>query len=255
VHRALTLLAALLLNIGAAEAAQAPRDRYSRGDYAAAITAAEAEPTAENLALAARAAVAEANLRESPCLDCLRRAEMLAKRAIETDSRRAESYVLLAVSLGYQARILGRVSVQLAGHASRAKAALATALMLDGSAPQTLAAFGGWHIEVVRMGGALGTAIYGARVETGRDFYRRGIAGDPANLVLRLNYALSLSGYDFDTYRSEIALQLTSAANGMPRNAYETALRTRAVTLRDLLAQDKRTEFLALVNRYQGYPP
>ena len=106
----------------------------------------------------------------------------------------------------------------------------------------------------MRIGGALGTAVYGARVETGRDFYRRGMAGDPTNVVLRLNYALSLAGYDFDTYRAEIAIQLASAANGVPRNAYETALKARAVELRDLLAQGRREEFLARVNRYQGYP-
>jgi hypothetical protein len=145
------------------------------------------------------------------------------------------------------------VRAQTSNLAQRAKRALQSALALGGGA-QALAAFGGWHIEVVRMGGALGTAIYGARADTGRDFYQRGIAGDPGNLVLRFNYALSLAGYDFDDYRSEIALQLASAAGGEPRNAYEIAIKARAARLRDLLMQNDRTQFLALVRRYQGYP-
>jgi hypothetical protein len=235
-------------------AAQGPRELYGRGDYSAAISAAETAPTGENLAVAARAAIADANLRDHPCFDCLKRAEALAKRALAADSRRAETYVLLAVALGYQARILGRVRAQLGNYAQRARDALNTALMLDGAASQTLAALGGWNIEVVRMGGGLGAAIYGARVETGRDYYKRGIAGDPENLVLRLNYALSLSGYDLDAYRAEIAIQLASAASGTPRNAYEAVLKARAVELRDLLAQNRTEQFLTRVNRYQGYP-
>ena len=62
-RNALHALAGLFLLMLPAQAAESPRELYTRGDYAAAIAAAEADPTAENLALAARAALGDANLR------------------------------------------------------------------------------------------------------------------------------------------------------------------------------------------------
>src|SRR4051812_3627919 len=92
----------LMLAVPHAFAAASPRDIYIRGDYAAAIQAGEAQGTGESLALAARAAIADATLRDAPCLSCLKRAEDLARRASLAEPGRAEAYVLLAISMGLE---------------------------------------------------------------------------------------------------------------------------------------------------------
>ena len=249
-----TLLACLTVSVLAAAGADSTRALYVKGDYAAAVASGEREASGEALALAARATIAEANLRARPCLPCLDRAEALARRAIAAEPGRAESYVLLAVSLGHKARIVGMLRARLANSAEHAKQALQTALRLSPADGSALAAFGGWHIEVVRIGGALGTALYGARVPTGQGYFRRGIAADPGNLVLPYQYALSLAGYDLAANRQDIEPLLAAAASGTPKTAYEAALKTRAGRLLALLRENDARAALQLVKRYQGYP-
>jgi hypothetical protein len=251
---AAALLACLAVSAAAAAAADGTRTLYVKGDYAAAIASGEQDASGEALALAARATLAEANIRDRPCLPCLDRAEALARRAIAAEPGRVESYVLLAVSLGYKARLVGMLRARLANYGEQAKQALETALRLAPADPSALAALGGWHIEVVRIGGALGTALYGARVQTGQDYYRRGIAADPGNLVLPYQYALSLSGYDLAAHRQDVAALLGAAAAGTPRTAYDGVLKTRAARLLELLRENDTRAALQLVNRYQGYP-
>jgi hypothetical protein len=227
---------------------------YRTGQYEAAIAAGEKENTGEGLAAAARAALAIANLRDAPCLPCLQRAENLARRSIVLDMMHPEAFVFLAVSLGYEARLAGTIRAQFAHYPEQAKQAIDHALAVAPNDAFSLAAAGAWHIEVVRNGGILARPLYGARVDTGLDFFHRALAADPENLVIRVQYALSLAGYGFDTYKGEITSQLNAVARIEPRTAYEAALKQRAGGLLELIKSEKRRDFLALVNRYQGYP-
>src|SRR5688572_1392898 len=77
---------------------------FEKGDYLAAVKAGAAEGTATSLTLAARATLADATLREAPCLECLQSAEALARRAIAADPNNMEGHIHLAVALGSQAR-------------------------------------------------------------------------------------------------------------------------------------------------------
>ena len=237
-----------------AEDSKSPIELYRAGQYEAAIAAGETGNTGESLAAAARAALAIANLRDSPCLSCLQRAENLARRSILLDMNHPDAFVLLAVSLGYESRLSGTIRAQLAHYPEQAKQAIDHALLIAPNDAFSLAAAGGWHIEVVRNGGVLARPIYGARLETGIDFFHRALATDPENLVIRLQYALSLSGYDLSTYRDEVIAQLTAVSKIEPHTAYERALKDRAAGLLDLVNANKRRDFLALVGRYQGYP-
>ncbi len=188
----MALLCALLA--WPAASAESARDLYVRGDYAAAMREGEAQNTGAALAEAARAAIADAQLRDTPCLDCLQRAENLARRAVALDTNNADALVLFAVSLGLQARVVGMVRAKLNRYPEQAKDALENAVRLaprDGSA---LAAMGGWHVEVVRNGGILGSVLYGAKIETGKKLFQQGIMADLGNLVLPYQFALSLAG-------------------------------------------------------------
>jgi hypothetical protein len=233
----------------------APFDLYKAGRYEDAIKAGEATKTGEGLAVAARAAFAEANLSETPCLPCLQRVESYARRSIALDSTRPEAFIYLAAALGYQARIVGSITAQLRHYPDDAKEAIDHALTVAPNDDWALASAGAWNIEVVRNGGALlARTIYGARVETGKEYFYKAFSAQPNNLVIRFQFALSLSGYDFDANSDVAAAMLDSVRTIEPRTVYEGVIKERALRLLDLIKANKRAEFLALVSRYQGYP-
>jgi hypothetical protein len=246
-----------LLLVAAAGPPSNPRaeDYYDRGGYLAAAKAGEDDGSAAGLSIAARATLADATLRDMACLDCLKRAENYARRAIMTDAKYSEGHVELAASLGFQARLVGSLRARLRRYPEQAKEAIDAALKLTPNDPWALSAAGGWNIEVVRIGGSfLGGIFYGASVDDGIALYRKAIAADPGNLVISFNYALSLTGYDFEDKRLEIMAVLDAIARGEPRDAYAAAMKARAVKLLDLLNHDKRDEYQALAHRYLGYP-
>jgi len=228
---------------------------FTKGDYlAAAKTAADAGGAA-NLALAARSTLADASLRETPCLECLQNAEALARRAIAADPNNMEGHIHLAVALGYQARIIGPLRARFARFPEQAKAEIETALRLAPNSHWALSAAGGFNIEVVRSGGRLlGGFLYGASFEAGVSYFQRAIAADPENPLIKLQYALALTSYVFDARRAEIAAVLDSCARAKPGNLYEQAMKERAGRLLALLNENKRTEYLVLARKYQGFP-
>jgi hypothetical protein len=238
-----------------AERGKSPMDLYRAGNYEAAVAAGEGEGTGEALAVAARAVLADANLRDVPCMSCLQRAEALARRSITLDTKHPEPYVYLAATLGYEARLVGSLRARFARYPEQAKEAIDRALVVAPNDSWSLAAAGTWHLEVVRNGGSLlARALYGARVETGEDYLRRAVAAEPENLVIRFQHALLLSGLDFNANREEAVAELAAATQTEPRTAYERALKTRAARLLDLIKANRREEYVALANRFQGYP-
>ena len=233
----------------------APFDLYKAGRYEDAIKAGEAANTGPGLAVAARAAFAEANLSETPCLACLQRVETYARRSITLDSMHPDAFVYLAAALGYQARIVGSITAQFRHYPEDAREAIEHALTVAPNDDWALAALGAWHIEVVRNGGSLlARTIYGARVEAGKDYFYKAFSAEPNNLVIRFQFALSLSGYDFDANSGPATAALESVRAIEPRTVYEGVIKERAQRLLDLIKANKRSEYLALVNRYQGYP-
>jgi hypothetical protein len=238
-----------------AQDAAAAFERYRIGDYEGAITTGQAANTGPALAVAARAAFAEANLRDTPCLQCLKRVEDLARRSIMLDMNHADAFVYLAAALGYESRIIGYVQATLQHYPEMAKQAIDHALATDPGDAWSLAALGGWHIEIVRDAGSFfARNLFGARAELGEDAFRRAFAADPGNLVIRLQYVLAVSAYDLNRYRREINDQLAVIATLEPRTAYETVMKQRAARLQQVLNANRRTDYLALIKQYQGYP-
>ena len=232
-----------------------PEDYFVKGGYEAAIEAGEAQGDAAGYALAARAALAEATLRDRPCLECLHHARDLARHAIMEDADYAEGHIEFAAALGYEARLIGSFRARFGRFAEQAKDAIDTALRLTPDDPWALSAAGGWNIEVVRTGGSLlGRLLYGATFEKGVDLYRRALAADPGNQVISLQYALALTSYDFEGKRLEIMAVLDATAREDPRDAYSGVMKARAAELLDLLMRDKRDDYRALARRYLGFP-
>jgi tetratricopeptide (TPR) repeat protein len=249
--------AILWLGVGSSAAhAVTPFDLYVQGKYDQAIEAGLHQNDAPGLALAARAELAADIMREEPCLDCLERAENYASRAVAADPKLAEGHIYLAVSLGYEARIIGPISARFKGFPKTAKDEIDEALAVDPRNGWAWAALGGWNFEIVRNGGkALASWLYDASLEQGLADFQKSFALDPANFVLRYQYALTLSAYDRNRFRDEISGALTRAVAAKPRTAYETFAQARARTLLAALNAGDTTTFDRLVRRAQGYPP
>jgi hypothetical protein len=250
------ILALFLLGFAASPAlAATPYEIYAAGRYEEAMKAGVAQATAAGYTVAARAALADAQSKPEPCLDCLRRAEDYARQAAAADPRSVEGHVFLAVAMGYEARIVGPVWARAHNYPGHAKDELDRALMLDPKNPWALGALGGWHVEVVRTGGErLASWIYGATIDDGLAAFAAAFRSAPDNLSVRYQYALSLSGYDVDRFRHEIDDALARVARGKPATAYETLAKTRAAELARLLKSGDRAGFDARVRKYQGYP-
>jgi hypothetical protein len=227
---------------------------YARGDYAAAIKAGTAAHTAYGDALAARAAMADAVLREAPCMTCLQHAEALARAAVAADPKLADGQIWLAVALGYQARLQGLVRARLRDLPGQARAALDAALAAEPANPYALSALGGWNLEVVKGGGPfLARHLYGATLSEALALFDRAVKLAPGNVAVRYQIALSLAGLDPDTYRARIAAELDAAVRATPATAYEKAMQGRAAELKTLLGAN-RAAFDARVRVFQGYP-
>lgn len=252
---ALALLAAPGVATPAAQAATTDDifALYARGDYEAAARAGEAAHTAAGLAIAARAVLADDVLRDTPCMDCLQRAERLARAAVAADPRAAYGQVWLAVSLGYQARLLGIVKAKLRDMPAQSKAALDAAVADDAKNAYAVSALGGWHIEVVKGGGAfLARTIYGAREDEALALFDRAVKLAPDNVAVHYQIGLSLAGFDFKKYQTRIAAEFKAAVASPPRTAYEKKIRERAGELLSLM--DSRDAFDTRVRKYQGFP-
>ena len=247
---------ALLAGLAASPAlAATPYDIYATGRYEDAMKAGAATGTAAGLTLAARAALADATTRPEPCLDCLRRAEDFARKAVAADPRLADAHVYLAVAMGYEARVVGPVWARAHNYPGRAKDELDAALAIDPKSPWALGALGGWNVEIVRTGGErLANWIYGASVESGLDAFMAAFKTAPDNLSVRYQYALSLSGFDADRFRHEVDEAFARIAKVKASTAYEALAKKRAAELAQLLKSGDRAGFDARVRKYQGYP-
>lgn len=223
---------------------------YAAGKYDEAMRAGAAANNAQGLAIAARAALADAAMQGKPCLSCLKRAETFARQAVASDSKYPDGHVWLAASLGLEGRITGLLRASRSG--SEAKSELDIALKDDPRNAYALAATGGWNIEIVKVGGDfLARTIFGAREETGISFFDRAVAAAPVNVAVRYQIALSLSGYKPDAFRARITEELQAAIRDTPQTEYEKFIQGRAA---QLLALSKKPEFAAKVREFQGYP-
>ena len=247
---------ALLLGLTISPAlAATPYEIYATGRYDEAMKAGVSQGSAAGYTVAARAALADAQSKPQPCLDCLRRAEDYARQAITIDPKLVEGHVYLAVAMGYEARIVGPVWARAHNYPGRAKEQLDLALTLDPRSPWALGALGGWNVEVVRTGGErLASWIYGATIDDGLFAFARAFESAPDNLSVRYQYALSLSGFDADRFRHEIDDAFARVAKEKPATAYETWAKARAAELARLLKGGDRAAFDARVRKYQGYP-
>jgi tetratricopeptide (TPR) repeat protein len=228
---------------------------YAQGHYDEAMRRGAVGGTASSFAIAARAAMADAMTRPSPCLECLKRGEAYARRAIAADPDAPDGHVWLAAALGYEARIVGLVRARLNDAPGQAKENLDAALAADPDNVYALAALGGWNVEIARTGGRfLARELYGASLEQGLALFERAARTAPDNVAVRYQIALSLSGLDAEIDRRRIESELEATIHAAPQTAYEKFVQGRASELLTLLKRGDRQAFDEKVRIYQGYP-
>lgn len=235
---------------------------FKDGNYLLAATIAEAKNSAAALSFAARARIADAVTRKESCIECLQKAEATAEAAIRSASTtaaksvQAEAYVQLAIAIGFRARLMSAMDAQAESLPEKGRAAIDKALEFDPVNPWALAALGGWHLEIVRRAGpVLAETLYGANEHEGLDNFRRAIKQDPANFLLRYQFALSILALDFEEHRVEAIGMLTWNDQDAPTDAVAKFTRARARQLTQLLFQDSKDQVEATVREFQGYPP
>jgi tetratricopeptide (TPR) repeat protein len=205
--------------------------------------------------LAARAVLADAMMREEPCLACLEHAGALARRAIAADPKMPEGHIYVAAAIGYEARIVGDMVAESRGYAGEAKRHIDAALASNPNDPWALAAMGSWHIEIVHSAGpAIARWLFGAKFETGREYYEKAFAVADSNPVLRYQYALALSAYDLETWQKTVRDQLARAIAATPASSYEAFVHQRAQKLLALMQAGSFAEARRMVRHDQGYP-
>jgi hypothetical protein len=228
---------------------------YAGGKYEEAMRDGAAANNAYGYAIAARAALADAAMRPKPCLDCLRRGEDFARRAVAADAKQADGHVWLAAALGLEGRIIGMIRARLADMPHDAYLHLITALQHDPRNAYALAAMGAWNIEIVKAGGAfLARKIYGVTEEDGMAFLDRAVKSAPGNVAVRYQIGLLLAGYQPDLFRARITAELEAAIHDTPNTAYEKFIQGRAAELLALQKQNDPELFAARVREFQGYP-
>jgi len=228
---------------------------YAKGGYEQAARAGEAAHTAPGYAIAARAVLADEVLRDAPCMECLQRAESLARQAIAADPHHAYGQIWLAVALGYQARVTGMVRARLKDAPGQSKAALDAAVQDDPKNAFAVSALGGWNMEIVRGGGAtLARMLYGATETEALALFDRAVKLAPGNVAVHYQIALSLAGYDAEKYHGRIVTELRAAVAGDAATAYEKKIQDRANDLLGLVNRGPQDALAAAVRKYQGYP-
>ena len=251
------LVLGLLCAVGFAGVAHAatPFELYEQGKYDAAIAAGRAENDAAGFAIAARAELAAEAMGDARCLDCIRRAQDDARKAIAADPKYPDGHIFLAVALGREGRLISTFTVLRRGYPSQAKSELDAAIAADPGSAFAWSALGGWNIEIVHKGGErVAHMMYGASLADGMAEFDKAFALAPGNVGLRYQYALTLSAYDVDAYRAKIEDALARAQNGKANGAYEAFVQSRARELREALKKGDMDAYAALVARDQGSP-
>lgn len=244
---------------GAALAGIPPKaeSAYNAGKFIDAATFAEADGSAEALAFAARARIADAIMRDGPfCEPCLKSAEVIAQTAIDRDPKHAEGYIQFALALGFRGRLIPLFEAKEEQLPEKGRAAIDKALELAPHNAWGLAARGAWNLEIVhRAGPVLADVTYGAGRTRGLKDFRDALANDPKNLLLHFHFALTILALDVDDFRAEAAAALAAGEEDPRTDALNRFTRKRARELSALLDTGSNKEIRALVRKFQGYPP
>ncbi len=226
------LLAVVCLCFAAPAWAQSAREAYVEGAFLEAASLGEAQGRADDLALAARALLAEAVTGNPADIDgLLARAEANARRALAADQTSTEARLQLAAAMGMKARRATIGEAMRKGYASEGRALVRAAVAEAPREAWAHALEGGWNLEVVRRGGNVGATYYGASVRAGRAAFDRARALAPDDAIIAYQYAVALLELDPERYGDEATRLLAAASACRPGDAFEMRVKAKAASV------------------------
>ena len=208
--------------------------QFERGEWQDAIRTGELLNSADGLALAARAALADAayKLDEDVRLAAIVRALDLASRALAQEPAHPEALLQSAAAYGFRALV-----TRSSDDARRARGLIDRALMIAPANPYILAGLGSWHAQtVLEAGGFMGRLMFGAKRSSMMMAYDAAIAIAPDNLAIRAGYGLLLLRFKKKGYKDRGLAHLRHAATMTPKGAFERRLLLQA---QQVLAADR----------------
>lgn len=214
---------------------------YASGQYDEVVQGAEAAPTADSLAIAARAVLAEVICRETdPPLARLKRAEALARSALRLDPQHVEGRLQLAISLSLQARSMSLGEARRSGYGELTRDLVESVLRDDPTNPYAHSFLAIWHFEVRRRGGSVGASIMGASVNRGIWHYEQAALYAPDDAAIHWQFARALTALNPKKYEDWISLALTRAQHCEEDTQAEASMRARALELAGIRQSMKR---------------
>lgn len=240
--RTLAALWATCLLLSLPAQADRAEEAFVSGRFMEAARLAEAEGDADSLGRAARAVLADAVVSGQPETARLREAEMLARRAIAIEPHHVEGRLQLAIALSMQARAMSTREAMKSGYGGMARD-LAEGVLRDD--PDNAYAHGFlavWNLEVVRRGGAIGSAFMGASVGKARQHYRAALADGPTDPSIHWQYARALAALDARKYDDAIEQCLERASRETPQTALAELMQARAINFRSFVASHSVAE-------------
>ena len=230
---------------------------YRAGAYEQAVTLCDAEGSAESLAFAAQAIIADAITRPAGfCEPCLRRAITKADQAILRGPQRVDGYLQKSIAIGFRGRAIGVSQARAEGLADEALALLKRAVAMAPANAWAQASLGAWHLEIVQHAGpVLADLMYGASRDKGLQHYRTALTLDPHSALLQMNFALALLAMEREDMVTQAtrALEITIADDSQDHLVSYTRRQARQL-LQALKDRDMKT-VSRLVRQFQGWQP
>jgi len=257
---AVVVTAALLALGGAAIAAAhdgAAETALHDGDYQRAAQLGRAAGTARGSVTAALAELAQGEFLV-PGEDRLRvfaDAEQDARHALSLDAGEVDGHLALAVALGFIGRQEGYLTAHFEGRAHDARQQIDIALALEPRNPWANALFGGWNLEIVSDGGAIGGEIYGATLADGTAAYTRALTLDPGNSQIAYQYALELLALGGEAQRDAAKRLLAGIVTHSPADALDALIRNRAIAMAGALDARDEEKLAGLLQDQMGSRP
>ena len=221
---------------------------YVRGEYLAAVEAAEKAGGAENLAFAAKSlnAISYFDRDRKTTRERCNRAMDYAEAAIAADPSFAEAHFNLGVAMLIKASNMGAARAFLSNLPARGRRKFDDALGLDPDFAPFLVASAAWRIEVANRGGGF---FYGADPEEGYAEMVRARAIDPVDNVIAHECAVRLLADGRAEWRAAALACLDDALTAATDSTFEAAIQAKSRQLKAAIDAGPEAEQAFLATR------
>lgn len=215
---------------GDGEGLEQARRAHNEGRFLEAAGIGEALKTAEGLALAAESLAIHAHYLADgeEETELLSRAMRLAAEAIQIDPDNPQGHLQSAHAMGRYTQAVGTLQVK-RDYATRVRAAIERALLLDSGLAEAHLSLATWHAEAVAGGGFLARVLYGASGKDAIAHFEQALQLAPNSNIAHAEYANGLLLLD-ERKHSRQARELLERAVELPaQDAHEEIVRERAL--------------------------